>query len=325
MTMNFRSAARRRTFGLGRVLPAAALLLGLTQASQSDASTDVETSNTTSIVMAGTDAATPYPSVINVSGISGNVVTKVQVKLKNFGHTWPDDVDILLEAPDGTRSIVMSDSGGSNSISGKYLTFSPTAALPVPDESVIDASVPLRPTNASDDATQGDYFPSPLPGNVVSAVADFDAFNGINPNGAWKLYVVDDYPLDDDGAISEGWTLVLTVPTEYKVTKVADTDDGNCDSDCSLREAIAAAGDGDLIRFGSPVFDSSQTITLDGTQLFVSKSVTIEGRGADRLSISGNFASRRAVIAMTGRYRCAREVARSATEHNISLLMLGAG
>jgi len=289
MTTNFRSAARRRVFAFGRALPAATFLLALTQASQCDASTDVVNNNTTPIVMNDNAATTPYPSEINVSGISGNVTTKVQVILRNFSHSYPDDVDILLEAPDGTRSIVMSDSGGSYSINGKYLTFSPTAAMPVPDDSAIDGSVPLRPRNVSDNSMLNDFFPPPLPGNVVGAVADFDAFNGINPNGAWKLYVVDDYLSDDGGAILEGWTLILTTPTIYSVTKIEDTDDGICDSDCSLREAIAAAGDGDLIRFASPLFDSSQTITLDGTQLSISKSVTIEGRGADRLSISGNF------------------------------------
>ena len=33
------------------------------------------------------------------------------------------------------------------------------------------------------------------------------------------------------------------------VTKIADTNDGVCDSDCSLREAIAVASTGDTISF----------------------------------------------------------------------------
>ena len=40
--------------------------------------------------------ATPYPSTINVSGVTANVVTKVQVRLNGFGHTFPADVDVLL-------------------------------------------------------------------------------------------------------------------------------------------------------------------------------------------------------------------------------------
>ena len=43
------------------------------------------------------------------------------------------------------------------------------------------------------------------------------------------------------------------------VTKTADTSDGACNADCSLREAIAAAVSGDTIQFSS-LFDSPQTI-----------------------------------------------------------------
>ena len=44
------------------------------------------------------------------------------------------------------------------------------------------------------------------------------------------------------------------------VTKTADTNDGVCNSDCSLREAIATAGVGDTITFDSSL--SGQTIYL---------------------------------------------------------------
>ncbi|HEY2395488.1 MAG TPA: choice-of-anchor Q domain-containing protein [Rudaea sp.] len=291
----------RRTAGAGR--PSAIVvisLLGLAPASNCVAAVVSPFSNTTPITI--NDApqpppdvvakATPYPSVIHVSGIAGNTITKVQVILSTFSHAFPDDVDILLVAPDGTRSIVMSDSGGGVPVSNLQLTFSATAAAPVPDNTAISDSAPLRPANyaAQDDSGITDIFPSPGPGTVDMDPADFDAFNGINPNGDWSLYVVDDSHIDS-GSILGGWTLVLTVPTVWTVTKTADTNDGVCNSDCSLREAIAAAGDGDLIRFASPLFDTSQTITLGGTELIPSKSVTIEGPGADRLSISANNTS----------------------------------
>ncbi|MBX3267890.1 MAG: CSLREA domain-containing protein [Acidobacteria bacterium] len=87
----------------------------------------------------------------------------------------------------------------------------------------------------------------------------------------------------------------------FTVTKTADTNDGTCDADCSLREAIAAAnaasGD-DIIEFSS-LFDSQQTITLSGTELVLEAngSITISGPGAGLLTISGNNASR---ILVTG-------------------------
>lgn len=83
----------------------------------------------------------------------------------------------------------------------------------------------------------------------------------------------------------------------YTVTKTADTNDSMCDSDCSLREAIAAANgtlDNDIVAFALPLFSSSQTITLSGGELVVANngSLTIFGPGANHLTISGNNASR---------------------------------
>jgi CSLREA domain-containing protein len=72
------------------------------------------------------------------------------------------------------------------------------------------------------------------------------------------------------------------------VTTTADTNDGVCDAICSLREAVAAAAPGDSIEFGSPLFDSAQTINLNG-QIAINKNLTITGRGA-ALTILRNVA-----------------------------------
>ncbi len=75
------------------------------------------------------------------------------------------------------------------------------------------------------------------------------------------------------------------------VTKTADTADGICDSDCSLREAVAAAASGDTVVF-SPLFNSPQTITLTGGQIPITAKLTIDGPGAGLLTVSGNNAGR---------------------------------
>lgn len=75
------------------------------------------------------------------------------------------------------------------------------------------------------------------------------------------------------------------------VTKTADTNDGICNADCSLREAIAVAASGDTIQF-SALFNSPQSIVLTQGRLLVDKSLTITGPGATLLSISGNNANR---------------------------------
>jgi CSLREA domain-containing protein len=84
--------------------------------------------------------------------------------------------------------------------------------------------------------------------------------------------------------------------TVYTVTKIADTNDGTCDADCSLREAIAAANaavSNDVVEFSS-LFSTSQTITLAGSELVIANNgtLTITGPGAALLTISGNGASR---------------------------------
>ena len=82
----------------------------------------------------------------------------------------------------------------------------------------------------------------------------------------------------------------------YVVTKVDDTADGTCDSDCSLREAVLAANgtaDNDTIIF-TGFFNVPRTITLGGTDIIITNNGTllINGPGADKLTVSGNNASR---------------------------------
>lgn len=83
----------------------------------------------------------------------------------------------------------------------------------------------------------------------------------------------------------------------FTVTKLADTDDGVCDADCSLREAVNAANNDagvETIKFASPLFDSARTITLDPAlgELRITESVIVAGPGAKLLTISGNDAVR---------------------------------
>ncbi|MBX3065176.1 MAG: CSLREA domain-containing protein [Anaerolineae bacterium] len=84
-------------------------------------------------------------------------------------------------------------------------------------------------------------------------------------------------------------TNVQVRAAEFVVTKLADTSDGTCDSDCSLREAIAAAATDSTITFAGSL---TGTITLAGTELLIDKHLTISGPGADVLAISGNLTSR---------------------------------
>ena len=70
------------------------------------------------------------------------------------------------------------------------------------------------------------------------------------------------------------------------VTKTADTDDGVCDTDCSLREAVFAAAPGDTIVF-SLLFNSPQTISLTAGQITINGDLTITGPGRSLLTVHG--------------------------------------
>jgi CSLREA domain-containing protein len=78
----------------------------------------------------------------------------------------------------------------------------------------------------------------------------------------------------------------------WVVTKTADTNDGKCDGDCSLREAIAAAGSGDTINFSGLTLPATITLTLGDLVIGNFMTITINGPGADQLAIDGNQASR---------------------------------
>jgi subtilisin-like proprotein convertase family protein/(2Fe-2S) ferredoxin len=155
--------------------------------------------NTASINIASAGTANPYPSDIQISGLNG-LTTGVTVNLENFSHQFPDDVDVLLVAPDGRKIVLMSDAGGAVSAHNLSLTFTDAAVSFLPDESPPDSGI-FKPTNYDD----ADTFPAPAPQGAVSG-STLGAFYGSNPNGTWSLYVVDDEGINA-GTISGGWNL----------------------------------------------------------------------------------------------------------------------
>src|SRR5690242_19590777 len=49
--------------------------------------------------------AMPYPSTNIVSGLTGQITTKVTVTLQGLSHTFPSDVSVLLVGPQGQSAI----------------------------------------------------------------------------------------------------------------------------------------------------------------------------------------------------------------------------
>jgi len=145
--------------------------------------------------------ASLYPSSIEISDFPG-VVSGLSLTLQNLSHTGPDDIDLLLVAPNGRSIVLMSDVGGTTPVNNLTLTFNSEASTPLPDDGAI-VSGTYRPTNVG----AGDVFPAPAPaGGVV--YQNLSDFNGTPPNGTWSLYAFDDES-GNVGSISGGWGLTV--------------------------------------------------------------------------------------------------------------------
>ncbi|HVE56142.1 MAG TPA: FG-GAP-like repeat-containing protein [Pyrinomonadaceae bacterium] len=93
------------------------------------------------------------------------------------------------------------------------------------------------------------------------------------------------------------WSVISVNAVTFTVTKTADTSDGACDADCSLREAVTAANSlssNDEINFDASVFGTHQIIILGGQEIMIGNggSLVINGTGRGLLTISGNSQSR---------------------------------
>ncbi len=162
-------------------------------------------SSTGPVVITDNTISNPYPSVISVSGLLGNI-QDVNVILTGLSHTFPDDVDILLAAPSGQFITLMSDCGGGTDLVNKTFTVNDSAASLFSDASANTGSS-YRPSNY---LTPDNYL-SPGPGSYNTGTGassvTLSSLNGINPNGNWQLYVVDDAGTDF-GSLS-GWSLQI--------------------------------------------------------------------------------------------------------------------
>ncbi len=150
--------------------------------------------------VAGSSPFSLYPSTINVSGMTGTV-TNMTVTLSNINHTFVPDFDMLLVAPGGQNMIIFSDVGSGIDTTNVTVTLDDAAATSLTAANLVSGT--FKPTNI----TTGDTFPAPAP--APSANTTFaSTFNGIDPNGTWSLYVVDDVSLDM-GSIGNGWSMKI--------------------------------------------------------------------------------------------------------------------
>lgn len=157
--------------------------------------------NATALSIPDSGNGSPYPSTINVSGMTGTI-SKVIVKLKGLSHTYPDDLDILLVGPGGQKVLLLSDAGGAADVVNTTLTFDAAVSAVLPNSSQITSGTYL-PTNYG----STDPFGAPAPAAPFST--SLGTFTGASPNGAWQLFLRDD-AAQDRGSIASGWELTIT-------------------------------------------------------------------------------------------------------------------
>ena len=207
-----------RRLGLFAITAVAVLLLPATSAS-AGSFTGV---NTTSIEIPGTVAtATPYPSQIPVSGMTGTV-SDVGVGLRGYTDAGPTgNVEVALVSPAGRALLLMAGVG--TSASAVHLDLDDHAAGQLPGPGVL-ASGSYKPTNLN--GTPAD-FPSPGPGTTYGnpgpqggGTASFiSTFGGDAPNGAWSLYVIYS-SVGSSGSFANGWQLTLATADPQPLSPV---------------------------------------------------------------------------------------------------------
>jgi streptogramin lyase/subtilisin-like proprotein convertase family protein len=163
--------------------------------------------NTAPINLPNTGLASP--SSISVSGLQGTI-TDVNVRLKGLSHTFPDDLDFILQAPDGQFTMLASDVGSASVSKPSYPADGITLSIDDSAPRQLSDNLPLvsgiwKPTNILDNldfSVEGEV-PGPSAANIPASLA---TFNGAAPNGTWKLWIDDDR-VGDSGKLYSGWGL----------------------------------------------------------------------------------------------------------------------
>jgi hypothetical protein len=98
-----------------------------------------------SIVIQDNDLASPFPSWIEVSGLSGTVVD-IRVRLNGFTHGQADNVDVFLAGPNNTFTALFSDAGDFFQVFNENLLFTDDAENVIPFDSPLFSGT-YRPAN----------------------------------------------------------------------------------------------------------------------------------------------------------------------------------
>lgn len=227
--------------------------------------------NTGPLALPSVGPAQPYPSNINVSGLSGNI-TKVTATLNGLSHQAPFDLDVLLSGPAPNKNLfLLSDSGGFNPVSNVDVTFD-DAATGVPDPLVNGT---FQPTNSDDGSSDAMPAPAPAP---TSATA-LSTLNGTSANGQWSLWAVDDAS-GDSGSISGGWCLTVSTQAATTTTLAVAPNPSTFGAEVTLTATVTSGGSpvtagGVQFSDGAALLGSPVAVGADGTATFTTSALAV--------------------------------------------------
>lgn len=181
-----------------------------------------------------TGNASPYPSTVTVSGVTGN--KKIKVELTGLNTTYPGDMDWLLVGPGGQNFMFMSDALSSfTTQTNANVVFTDDAAATIPATGTNNLNGEWKPTNHD---TTSDTFTAPAPTSgynnpAPAGSATFASVFGSTGsafNGTWSLYGKDD--VTGDVATITGWKLTF-VANDYvcEVTTNPTAEESRADFD----------------------------------------------------------------------------------------------
>ncbi len=159
-------------------------------------------SNSQPVAIPESGASAPYPSEKSVGGFKKGKIVDANLTLKNLSHADPYEVDVMLSHR-GVNRTVMSDAGSLYTVFNITLALDDEAASNLPSDSGLTAGT-FRSTNYP---PADDGFPAPAP--AASGAAELSGFDGMNPNGPWRLWVYNDSPGNGGAQFAGGWSITI--------------------------------------------------------------------------------------------------------------------
>ncbi len=222
-------------------------------------------------------AATPYPSEIFVSNLTGNIVN-MTVELNGISSSNLPLTDLLLVGPTGATIVPFGGIGDNSTISGVNVTLSDSASSLLPSGTAL-ASGTYKPTSRTPDLS----FPAPAPTTFGYAQPDgsttlTSAFGNTSPNGTWQLFAIAD-GTDGTASISGGWCVTFASTPTVSVAGAT----ASYGSTAGVATSATFTGSGGVAPRGNVTFSaptgsfSAASCTSSGAALSCSSTYTPSG------------------------------------------------